>query len=112
MDGAVDPASIAMAISIGTPLLAGFVVMWIAMRSDKESAEGRDTATSVMFGFSLLLMLPLVASAVLVATSGMAYVGVVKAVLLFTAGFAVVGIAFGLVRGLRGGRAVRTAAGE
>ena len=112
MDGAANPASIAMAISIGTPLVTGFVGMWVATRSDEGSAEARDTATSIMFGFALLLMLLCIAAAALVAVSGMAYVGVVKAVLLLTAAFAIVGMAFGTVRGLRSGRALRAAAGE
>jgi hypothetical protein len=38
----------------------------------------------------------------------MAYAGLVKATLLLTAAFAVVGMVFGLMRGLRSGRAIKT----
>jgi hypothetical protein len=38
----------------------------------------------------------------------MAYFGVLKAALLLTAAFAAVGMIFGLMRGLRSGRAIKT----
>jgi hypothetical protein len=48
----------------------------------------------------------------LIAVRGMTCVGVLKAALLPTAAFAVVGMVFGLVRGLRSGRAIKHEARE
>jgi len=108
MDGAVNPASIAISISIGTSLLAGFFSVLVAMGSRKGAAVNRDTAASILFGIALLLILLNVIAAALIAVWGMAYVGLVKAALLLTGAFAVVGMVVGLMRGLRSGRAITT----
>ncbi len=104
MDGAVNPASLAVGISIGTSLLAGFFSLWVAMRSRQGAAENRDMAVSVMFAIAFLLLLLGIIAGALLAICGVAYVGLVKAALLLTAAFAVAGMAFGLMRGLRSGR--------
>ncbi len=108
MDGAVNPASIAISISIGTSLLAGFVSVLVSMRSRKGAAETRDTAVSILFGIAFLLILLDGTAACLMFAWGMPYAGLVKATLLLTAAFAVVGMVFGLMRGLRSGRAIKT----
>ena len=108
MDAAANPAWIAISIAMGIPLLTGFFIMLGEMRSGKGATAKRDPAAPILFGIYVLLTLLLVTAAALVASSGMAYVGLVKAVLLLGAAFAVVGMAFGLVRGLRSGRALRT----
>lgn len=108
MDGAVNPASIAISISIGTPLLAGFFGLLVAMRSRKGAAVNRDTAVSILFGIAILIILLNAIAATLITVWGVAYVGLAKAALLLTAAFAVVGMVFGLVRGLRSGRAIKT----
>ncbi len=107
MDGAVNPASIATSISIGISLLAGFFSVWVAMRARNGAAVTRDAAVSILFGSAVLLMLLTVISSALIAGSGMAYVGLLRAALLLTAAFAVVSMGFGLVRGLRSGRAIK-----
>jgi len=108
MDGAVNSASIAISISIGTSLLAGFVSMWFAIRSRKDAAVNRDTTVSILFAIAFLLVMSNVIAAALIAIWGLAYVGLEKAALLLTAAFAVAGMVFGLMRGLRSGRAVKT----
>ncbi len=106
MDGAVSPTSIATWIAIGTPLLAAFFIIWAGMRSGEGAAANRDTASLIMLGVAFLLMVLLMTASVLVGSGGMAYVWMAKAALLLGAAFAVAGMGFGLVRGLRGGRAV------
>jgi hypothetical protein len=108
MDGAVNPASIATSVSIGTSLLAGFFGVLVAMRSRKGAAVHRDKAVSILFCIAFLLILLNVIAAALIAAQGMAYVGLAKAALLLTAAFAVAGMGFGLMRGLRSGRASKT----
>jgi hypothetical protein len=108
MDGAVNPASIATSISIGTSLLAGFFSVFVVMRSRKGVAVNRDTVVSILFCIAFLLILLNVIAAALIAAQGMAYVGLAKAALLLTAAFAVAGMGFGLMRGLRSGRASKT----
>jgi hypothetical protein len=108
MNGSVDPAAIAISISMGTSLLAGFVSMWVAIGSRRNSAVNRDTVVSILFGIAFLLMLLNVIAAAVLAAGGMAYVGLVKATLLLTAAFAAAGMVFGLMRSLRSGRAVKT----
>jgi hypothetical protein len=110
MDGAVNPASIAISISIGSSLLACFISMFLAMSSCKGAAGNRDTAVTILFGIAILLLVLNGTAAALIAIWGMAYVGLLKAALLLTAAFAVVGMAFGLTRGLRSGRATKTQA--
>jgi hypothetical protein len=111
MDGAVNPASIAASISIGTSLLAGFggvsVCVLVAMRTRDGAAANRDRAVSILFGVAILLLLLNAIAATLIAVGGMAYAGLVKATLLLTAAFAIVGMAFGLARGLRSGIAIK-----
>jgi uncharacterized protein YqgC (DUF456 family) len=104
VDAAVSPASIALSIAFGTSILAAFLIIWAGMRSQKGAS--RDTASSIMLGVAFLLMLAILTAGALVGTWGMAYLGLAKAALLLTAAFAVVGIGFGLVRGLRSGRAI------
>ncbi len=108
MDGAVSPASIAICLSIGIPLLAGFYGTWVAIRSRDGAAITRDTTVSTFFGIALLLIVLNVIAATLIAVSGMAYFGLEKAVLLMTVVFAVAGMAVGLMRGLRSGSAIKT----
>jgi hypothetical protein len=116
MDGAVNPASIATSISIGTLILAGFLPLLgglfvsfrVAMRSRKGGAVDRDTAAWILFGIALLLIVFYAIAAALIAVRGMAYFGLLKAALLLTAAFAVVGMVFGLMRGLRSGKAIKT----
>ena len=112
MDGAVNPASIATSISIGTSLLAGVFSLWAALQSRKGAAFHRDTTVSILFGIAVLLILLTVAASALIAVSDMAYVGLLKAALLLTAAFAVVGMVFGLVRGLRSRRSINRPAIE
>lgn len=95
------------AISIGIAVLAGFFGVAVAING---AAASRDTV-SILFGIGLLLiMLLLATSAALIVFFGMAYIGIglAKATLLLTAAFAVAGMVFGLVRGLRSGRAIET----
>ena len=108
MDEAVNPASTAISISIGTSLLAGFFGVLVVMRSRKGAAVHRDTAVSILFCIALLLILLNVIAAAFIAAWGMAYIKLAKAALLLTAAFAVVGMGFGLMRGLRSGRASKT----
>jgi len=108
MDGSVNPTSIAISISIGTSLLAGVVSVWIAMRSAKGAAAHRDTSVSILFGIALVLIVLNAIAAARIAIWGITYVGLLKAALLLTAAFAVAGMAFGLMRGLRNGRAIKT----
>jgi len=102
MDGAVSPASIAISISIGTSLLAGFFSLLVATRSRKGTPANRDITVSILFGAAFLLILLYLVAAALIAVGGMAYVGLLKAALLLTAAFAVVGTVFGLMRGFMG----------
>ena len=104
MNGAVNPASIAISGAIGASLLAGAFAVLVAMRSHKP----RDTAVSILCGIAFLLIVLNAIAATLVAIRGMAYVGLLKAALLQTAGFAVVGMVCGLMRGLRSGRVIKT----
>ncbi len=108
MDGAVNPASIAISISIGVSLLAGVFSVWVAMRSHEGEDVTRDRAVSVLFGIAFLLIVLNAIAAALIAVCGMAYVGLVKAAMLLTAAFAVAGMALGLMRGLWRGRAIKT----
>jgi hypothetical protein len=108
MHGAVDPASLAIWILIGTSLAAGFFSVWVAMRSREGAAAHRDAAVSILLGIAFLLTLLNVFAAALIAAWGMAYVALLKAALLLTASFAVMGIVIGLLRGLRSGRAIKT----
>jgi hypothetical protein len=78
------------------------------MRSSKGAAGHRDPAVSILFGIAALLMVLTVVASALFFASGMAFVGLLKAALLLTAAFAVAGTAFGLVRGLRSGSAIKT----
>jgi hypothetical protein len=100
-------ALIVLAVSIGTSLLAGVSSVFVAMRSRKNVGVKRDSAVSILFGAGFLLTLLILIAAAPMAVGGMAYVGPLKIVLLLTAVFAVMGTVFGLVRGLRSGRAVK-----
>ena len=60
------------------------------------------------FAAAVLLTLLLGTAAALIGVGGIAYVGLFKAVLLLTAAFAAAGMACGLLRGLRGGNALKT----
>jgi hypothetical protein len=79
--------------------------MWIAIRSPKAAAANRDTTVSILFGIALLLILLNATAATLLATGGMAYVGLEKTTLLLTATFAALGMVLGLVRSLRSAKA-------
>ncbi len=105
MDGAINPASIALSISIGASLLAGWFSVRVAMPSRQGATVNRDTAVSILFAVAVLLMVLITIASALIAVAGMAYVGLLKAALLLTAAFAVVGLLFGLVRGPRSGTA-------
>jgi hypothetical protein len=108
MDGSLNTASIAILISIGTSLLAGYFSVLAAIRSGKGAAVKRDPAVSILFGIAFLLTFLDLIAAALIAVGGMAYGGTLKAALLLTAAFAVVGVVCGLTRGLRSQRAVKT----
>jgi hypothetical protein len=116
MDGAGNPAAIAISILIGALLLAGFfpllgglcVSFQAAMRSRKGDAVDRDTAVWILFGIALLLIVFYAIAAARIAVCGMAYFGLLKVALLLTAAFAVVGMVSGLVRGLRSASAIKT----
>jgi len=101
MDGAINPASVATSISIGTSLLGGVFSVWIAMRSAKGAAAHRDTSVSILFGIALLLIVLNAIAAARIAIWGITYVGLLKATLLLTAVFAVAGTVFGLMRSLQ-----------
>lgn len=73
-----------------------------ANRDTVASMIYRDPAVSILFGFSLLLIVFLLVSGAIFARSG--HAELLKAALLLTMAFAFVGAAFGLVRGLRTGR--------
>jgi hypothetical protein len=88
--------------------MAGCFSVLVAMRSRKGAAASGDVTVSILFGAALLLILLNVVGAALIAGMGMAYVGMVKAALLLTAAFAVVAMVFGLLRGIRSGRAIGT----
>jgi hypothetical protein len=107
MDGTVNPASIAIFVSVGTSLLAGFVSPWVATRPAKGAAVHRDPAVPVLFGSAVLLTMLNLIGAARIAIGGMAYFGLEKAALLLTASFAAAGIVLGLLRGLRSGRPIR-----
>jgi hypothetical protein len=108
MNGAVAPAEIAISISIGASLLAGFLPVWVAVRSPRDAAASRDTTVSILFGAAFLLTLLYVIAGTLIAARGMAYLGLLKAALLLTAVFAGTGMVFSLMRTLRRGRAIKT----
>lgn len=108
MDGDLNPASIAASISIGTSVLAGLISMVVAIRSRKDTDVSRDAVVSILFCVAFLLILLNITAATFVALWGMAYIGLIKAALLLTAAFAVAGMAFGLVRGLRSTKAIKT----
>jgi hypothetical protein len=108
MDGAVNPASIAISISIGASLLAGVSSLGVASRSSRGAAGVRDRAVSILFGIALLVIVLDAIAADAVAGWGMAFFGLVRGALLLTAAFALLGMVFGLVRGLRRGRASKT----
>jgi len=112
MDAPLNPASIAISISMTTSLLAGFVSIWVAMKSANGPAANRDTTVSIMFGSALFLILLNGIAAALIAGSGMSYLGLAKAALMLTAAFAVVGMVIGLMRGLRSGRAMKLRSGR
>jgi len=108
VDGAVNPASIAISISIGASLLAGVSSLGVASRSGRGAAGVRDRAVSILFGIALLVIVLDAIAADAVAVWGMAFFGLVRGALLLTAAFALLGMVFGLVRGLRRGRASKT----
>jgi hypothetical protein len=108
MDGAINPTAIATSIAIGTSLLAGFFSVLVATRSPKGAPPNRDPTVSILFGIAFLLILLNVIATARIALWGMAYLGLLKATLLLTASFAIVGMVFGLIRGLRSGRATKT----
>jgi hypothetical protein len=108
MNGAVNPAAIAASISIGVSLLGGFFSILVAVRSRKDAAVTRDTAVLILFGIAFVVILLNATAASLMFAWGMAYVGLLKATLLLTAAFASLGIVFGLVRGVRSGKAITT----
>jgi hypothetical protein len=107
MNGVVNPAAIALSISIGAALLAGFFSVLVAVRSGNGAAH-RDTTVSILFGIALLIMLLNVVAAAFIAAGGMRYVGLVRAAMLLTAAFAVTGTVIGVIRGLRSGRTIKT----
>lgn len=107
MGGDLNPTMIGAAISIGIAILAGFFGVAVAI---KGAAASRDTV-SILFGIGLLLiMLLLTASATLIVFFGMVNIGIglAKATLLLAAVLAVAGVVFGLIRGVRSGRAIET----
>jgi hypothetical protein len=108
MDGAVNPASIAISISIGASLLAGVSSLGVARRSGRGAAGVRDRAVSILFGIALLVIVLDAIAADAVAVWGMAFFGLVRGALVLTAAFALLGMVFGLARGLRRGRASKT----
>jgi hypothetical protein len=108
VDGAVHPASIAMPLLIGTPLLAGCFGMLAAAGSRAGTREKRDTAVLLFSAIAVLLVSFNAMAVALITVGGMAFVGLLKAMLLLMAAFAVAGTAFGLIRGLRSGRAMNT----
>ena len=73
-----------------------------ANRNNFASILYRDTAASLLFGFSLFLIVLLLVAGLIFARSG--HAELLKAALLLTMAFAVVGAVFGLVRGLWSGR--------
>ena len=107
MDGAVSSASIAIWLASAISLLGGAFGLFVAIRSRKDATAQRDTAVSVLFGIAVLLMLLLLIAAALIDLRGMAFAGLLKVALLLTAAFAVVGTVFGLMRGLRSGKAIK-----
>jgi hypothetical protein len=106
MHESLNPAALATSISIGTALLAGFFSVWVAMRSRKGPGVNPDATVSILFGIALLLIVLNATAAALIAAGGIEYLGLLKASLLLTAAFAVAGMVFGLMRGLRNGRAI------
>ncbi len=64
-----------------------------------------DSTTMILFGAAFLLVLFNVTSALLFATSGPAFLGMVKAAMGLAGAFAIVGAGFGLMRAKRRGRA-------
>jgi hypothetical protein len=106
MDGAVNSASIAASIAMGTSLLAGGFGMFVAMRAREGGAARRDRTVSILRGIGLLLTVLYAVAVSLMGVWGMAYLGLLKATLLLTASFAVVGMLVGLMRGLRRRRAI------
>jgi hypothetical protein len=101
MDGAVNPAWIAITVSIGGSVLAGLMGMFVGMTSREGSAIHRDAVVPTLFGIAMLLILSNVIAAALIAAGGMAYVGLLKAALLASAVFAIMCIGIALRRGYR-----------
>jgi hypothetical protein len=70
-----------------------------------DGAVKRDTTVAILFGAAFLLVLFNAVSALLLATSGMAFLWMVKAAMWLTGAFALAGAGFGLMRAKRRGRA-------
>jgi hypothetical protein len=64
-------------------------------------AVKRDRAVAILFGAAFMLVLLNLIAALLFATLGMAFVGMVKAAMWLTGAFAIVGLGFGLLRAKR-----------
>jgi hypothetical protein len=69
-----------------------------------DGAVKRDTAIVILFAAAFLLVLFDISSALLFATSGMAFFWLVKAAMWLTGAFAIVGAGFGLMRAKRSER--------
>jgi hypothetical protein len=106
MDIVVSPASFAIAIGVGTSLLISFGILWTGTRSRQGEPANRDTASLVMLGIACVLTAAMVTAGALFISGGTAYLGLLKGALLLMMAFAILGMGFGLVRGLRSGRAV------
>jgi hypothetical protein len=74
-----------------------------ATRDTIASVVFRDLSGSLLFGFSLFLIVLLSVAGVIFARTG--HLELLKAALVLTMAFSVIGAVFGLVRGLRSGRA-------
>jgi hypothetical protein len=74
-----------------------------------DGAVKRDTAVAILFGAAFLLVLFNLVAALLFATTGVAFLWMVKAAMLLTGAFAIVGAGFGLMRAKRRGRATTQA---
>jgi hypothetical protein len=68
-----------------------------------DGAVKRDTAVAILFGAAFLLVLLNLVAALLFATSGMAFLWMVKTAMGLTGAFAIVGAGFGLMRARRHG---------
>jgi len=82
--------------------------MLVAMRASKAAVAKPVIVVSVLCFIALLLMLLTGVAAALIAGWGMGYVGLLRGALRLTVAFAVVGMVFGLIQGLRSGRAIKT----